>query len=52
MDMVTRYHGLPDTIISDHGTQFDNNFWTSYWKQLGVTTALSSSYHPKTDGQL
>jgi hypothetical protein len=50
-DRVTRYHGLPDTIISDCGTQFDNDFWTNYWKQLGVTATLSSSYHPETDGQ-
>ncbi len=51
VDNVYRFHGLPNDIISDRGTQFTSKFWQSLFKILGVEIKLSSAYHPQTDGQ-
>ena len=51
IDNVYKYHGLPDDIISDRGTQFTSKFWQSLFKILQVEIKLSSAYHPQTDGQ-
>ena len=48
---IYKYHGLPDDIISDRGTQFMSKFWQSLFKVLQVEINLSSTYHPQTDGQ-
>ncbi|KAE8206965.1 hypothetical protein CF327_g7448 [Tilletia walkeri] len=44
-------HGLPDTIVSDRGSEFTSSFWRSLCKLLGIKQALSTAYHPQTDGQ-
>ena len=51
IDHVYRLHGLPRSITSDRGTQFVNEFWSYVCKTLGITHALSTAYHPETDGQ-
>ena len=51
IDNVYKYHGLPDDIISDRGTQFTFNFWQSIFKILQVEIKLSSACHSQTDGQ-
>ena len=51
IDNVYKYHGLPDDIISDRGTQFTSKFWQSLFKILQVEIKLSSAYHLQTDGQ-
>ena len=48
---VFRLHGLPDTIISDRGTQFASDFWTHLCHCLGIDRRLSTAFHPQTDGQ-
>ena len=48
---VVRLHGLPEVILSDRGSQFSARFWQSWCAALGVTSTLSTSYHPQTDGQ-
>jgi len=48
---IARYHGLPETIVSDRGPQFISDFWkhiTARWK---TSARLSTAYHPETDGQ-
>ena len=50
IDNVYKYHGLPDDIISDRGTQLTPKFWQSLFKILQVEIKLSSAYHPQTDG--
>ena len=50
IDNMYKYHGLPDDIISDRGTQFTSKFWQSLFKILQVEIKLSSAYHPQTDG--
>lgn len=44
-------HGVPETIVSDRGTQFVNRFWKQLHASLGTTLIRSSAYHPQTDGQ-
>jgi hypothetical protein len=51
LDNVYRYHGLPDDIVSDRGTQFVSKFWRSLFEILKVNIKLSSAFHPQTDGQ-
>jgi transposase InsO family protein len=48
---VYRLHGLPETIISDRDRIFTSNLWRELFKLVGVTLAMSSAYHPQTDGQ-
>lgn len=50
-DNVWKLHGLPDHIISDRGPQFALRFTKDLNKALGIVTALSTAYHPQTDGQ-
>jgi len=48
---IVRHHGLPESIISDRDPRFTSIFWKALWGQLGTTLAISTAYHPQTDGQ-
>ena len=50
-DTVFRHHGLPQVLISDRDPRFTSDFWTSLFQLTGVRLAMSSAYHPQTDGQ-
>jgi hypothetical protein len=50
-DTVWRSHGLPEKIISDRGSQFASEVMKEINRLLGIETALSTAYHPQTDGQ-
>jgi len=50
-DNVWKDFGVPQTIISDRGPQFASNFIKSHNEMLGITTSLSTAYHPQSDGQ-
>ena len=41
---------LPDKIISDRGPQFASKSFVELLKLLGITSTLSTAYHPQTDG--
>ncbi|KAI0996911.1 hypothetical protein K3495_g11272 [Podosphaera aphanis] len=47
-----RLHGLPNSIVSDRGTQFTSEFWKWLCKLLQIDHHLSTAYHPQTDGQI
>ena len=49
-DNVYKRFGLPDKIISDQGPQFSSITTRELNKLLGITTALSTTYHPQTNG--
>nr|GFB62108.1 putative reverse transcriptase domain-containing protein [Tanacetum cinerariifolium] len=38
-------------IISDRDPRFASNFWRAFKKVLGNRLDMSTTYHPKTDGQ-
>ena len=51
LSSVWRHHGLPDTIISDRGAEFNSRFWKSLARLLRIDQTFSTAYHPQTDGQ-
>jgi hypothetical protein len=48
---VWKHHGTPRVVISDRGQRFVAGFTCELYKLLGIKLALSTAYHPKTDGQ-
>ena len=44
---VFRLHGIPQNIVSDRGPQFTSQVWRGFCRALGMTTSLSSGYHPQ-----
>ena len=51
ISQVVRLHGVPRTIISNHGPQFIARFWEHLHQALGTKLIKSSAYHPQTSGQ-
>ena len=51
MDAVVRVHGVPRVIVSDRDPKFTSNFWREICRSMGTSLAMSSGYHPQTDGQ-
>ncbi|XP_024200642.1 uncharacterized protein LOC112203984 [Rosa chinensis] len=43
---------VPDTIVTDNGTQFDNVELRAYTGNLGTRILYSSPAHPQTNGQV
>jgi hypothetical protein len=43
--------GLPDKIISDRDPRFASKLYQELSKLLGVKLAMSTAYHPQTDGE-
>ena len=50
MENLYKRFGLPDKIISDRGPQFASKAFIELLKLLGIKSALSTAYHPQTDG--
>ncbi len=51
LNVVVRYHGLLDSIMSDRGSVINLKFWSSLCYFLGIKQRLSTTFHPQTDGQ-
>ena len=47
---IFRLHGMPQTIISDRGSQFISHFWQTLFKHLGTRVSLTTAYHPQSNG--
>lgn len=48
---VFRLHGILKDIVLDHGPQFTSHVWKCSCVALGLTTSLSSGYHPVSNDQ-
>ena len=48
---VWKGHGLPESFVSDRGTQFTSEVWSHLCQMLRIDAKLSTAYHPQTDGQ-
>ena len=48
---IWKHHGLPRSITLDRGPQFAAQVMQELNKALGISTKLSTSFHPQTDGQ-
>src|ERR1700733_10944773 len=51
LDQVYKRFGLPDKIISDHDPRFASQLYQKIGRLLGVKLAMSTAYHPQTDGE-
>ncbi|GJP78469.1 hypothetical protein CLOP_g8762 [Closterium sp. NIES-67] len=48
---VAYLHGIPRTLDNDRDPKFTRKFWKELMRLLGTRLAMSSAYHPQTDGQ-
>ena len=49
--VVVRPHGISREIVNDRDTLFTSEFWSELTALLGTRRAMSTAYHPSTDGQ-
>jgi hypothetical protein len=52
LDNVVRLHGTPIIVVSDRDKIFTSHFWKSLFQALNTKLALTTTYHPQSDGQL
>ncbi|CDJ34265.1 uncharacterized protein EMH_0019520 [Eimeria mitis] len=50
-DRLIRYHGFPDVLISDRDPRFQSQLWQQHCQRFHIKRAMSSPYHPQSDGQ-
>ena len=48
---ISRF-GVPSTIVTDRGRQFQSQLWTQLMSLLGSKHASSTAYHPQTNGMV
>ncbi|GJS27652.1 putative reverse transcriptase domain-containing protein [Tanacetum coccineum] len=51
LNEIVARHGVPISIISDRDIHFTSRFWQSMQEALGTRLDMSTTYHPRTDGQ-
>ncbi|KAE9160777.1 hypothetical protein PF004_g31058 [Phytophthora fragariae] len=51
LDLVFRYHGLSESIVSDLDPRFTSALWTRLFALLGTHLLMSTAAQPETDGQ-
>ena len=51
VEHVVKLHGVPESVVSDRGPQFNNKSWAKVCETLRMQRAMSSAYHPESDGQ-
>ncbi|GJT09976.1 putative reverse transcriptase domain-containing protein [Tanacetum coccineum] len=51
IDEIVARHGVPVSIILDRDGRFTSRFWQTLQKALGTRLDMSTTYHPRMDGQ-
>ena len=51
-DNVWKFHGLPESVVSDRGPQFAAELTKELNRMLEIETRLSTAFHPQTNGQM
>ncbi len=46
INVVVRYHGVPESIMTDRGSLFTSKFWSSLCYFLEIKRKLSTAFHP------
>jgi RNase H-like domain found in reverse transcriptase/Reverse transcriptase (RNA-dependent DNA polymerase)/Integrase zinc binding domain/gag-polyprotein putative aspartyl protease len=47
---VFPHYGMPMEIVSDRGTQWNNEFFQALCDEIGIKLKMSTAYHPQTNG--
>ena len=51
LNNVICLHGIPESIISNHGSIFKSHFWKSLASIIDLKHRLSTAFHPQTNDQ-
>ena len=51
VEEVWRLHGLQDEFVSDRDSRFTSKFWREVLRLIGTKQAMSTAFHPQSDGQ-
>ena len=51
IDVIVRYHGFSDLIVTNWGLLFTSKFWSLLCYFLGIKQKLSTAFNLQTDGQ-
>lgn len=51
LDILFRSHGVPKVLITDRDPKFTSDLFKEICKHLRVKQAMSTAFHPETDGQ-
>jgi len=51
LDLMCKHHGFPRSLVSNRNPIFISQFWRKLFKICGTKLRMSTSYHPKTNGQ-
>ena len=49
---ICKLHAFPKVIVSDRDAKFNGKFWREFFKQMGTSLNMRSTYHPQIDGQI
>jgi hypothetical protein len=51
VDHVWKLHGVPRKVVTDRDPMFTSHFTRALCETIGTEQAMSTAYHPQTDGQ-
>ena len=51
MSHIFKLHGMPTSIVNDRDATFTSLFWSELFRLQGIDLAMSTAYHPQSDGQ-